>query len=128
MNLPSRFLSEIPPELMETISVDSYSSGYNPPQAPVRLGAESLFKPKPRNPGAFKGQTFNTVESITAALEAKSASAKKFKYGDAVNHPKFGRGQVLKVEKAGDDLKITVSFPGKGMKKLLQSYAKLEKC
>jgi DNA helicase-2/ATP-dependent DNA helicase PcrA len=128
INLPSRFLSEIPPELMETVLVDSYNSGYSSAPSPVRLGAESLFQPKPRNPGAFKGQTFNTVESITAALKSKSASAAKFKSGDTVSHAKFGRGQVLKVEKTGDDLKITVSFPGKGMKKLLQSYAKLEKC
>ena len=128
INLPSRFLSEIPPELIEMISADSYGNGYDQEPSPVRLGAESLFKPKPRNPGAYKGKTFNTVESIKEALEKKSASAEKFKSGDTVSHAKFGRGQVLKVERAGDDLKITVSFPGKGMKKLLQSYAKLEKC
>ncbi len=128
INIPSRFLSEIPPELIEMISADSYGSGYNQAPSPVRLGAESLFKPKPRNPGAYKGKTFNTVESIKEALEKKSVSAEKFKSGDTVSHAKFGRGQVLKVEQTGDDLKITVSFPGKGMKKLLQSYAKLEKC
>ena len=110
------------------ISADSYGNGYDQAPSPVRLGAESLFKPKPRNPGAYKGKTFNTVESIKEALEKKSASAEKFKSGDTVSHSKFGRGQVLRVERAGDDLKITVSFPGKGMKKLLQSYAKLEKC
>ncbi|MFH1964913.1 MAG: UvrD-helicase domain-containing protein [Acidobacteriota bacterium] len=127
INLPSRFLSEIPPELTETISIDSYDRGYNPASSPVRIGAESLFKPKPRNPGAFKGKTFNTVESIKDALEKKTGAGPKFKSGDTVSHSKFGRGQVLMVERAGDDVKITVSFPGKGMKKLLQSYAKLEK-
>jgi ATP-dependent DNA helicase UvrD/PcrA len=128
INLPSRFLAEIPPELTETIALDSYERDYSSASSPVRIGAESLFKPKSRNPGAYKGKTFNTVESITEALNKKTGSNPGFKSGDTVSHAKFGRGQVLMVEKTGDDLKITVSFPGKGMKKLLQSYAKLKKC
>ena len=126
INLPSRFLSELPPELTERIAVDSYGSVHDSSRpSPARLGADSLFRPKPRNPGAFKGKAYNTVASITEALERKNGSPPQFKPGDTVRHSKFGRGQVLMVEKAGDDLKVTVSFPGKGMKKLLQSYAKL---
>ena len=127
INLPSRFISEIPPELVEMISIDAYGRGFNSRPSPVSIGADSLFSPKPRNPGAYKGQTFNTVESIKEALEKRNGSAETFKTGDAVSHSKFGRGQVLKVENTGNDLKITVAFPGKGMKKLLQSYAKLRK-
>jgi len=127
-NLPSRFLAELPGDLTETVLIDSYGSVYgsNRP-SPVSLGADSLFNPKPRNASSYKGKTYNTVESITQALENKRKSSPGFKSGDEVSHSKFGRGQVLMVEKAGDDLKITVSFPGKGMKKLLQSYAKLKK-
>ena len=42
-----------------------------------------------------------------------------------VKHNRYGRGRVLKVEKTGLDLKVTVRFPGIGIKKLLQSYARL---
>jgi len=41
-------------------------------------------------------------------------------------HDKFGYGTVLQVQNTGEDLTVTVKFPGLGIKKLLQSYAKLK--
>jgi DNA helicase-2/ATP-dependent DNA helicase PcrA len=43
-----------------------------------------------------------------------------------VRHPLFGVGTVLRSEGAGDDLKLTVSFPGVGAKKLVARFAGLE--
>ena len=47
--------------------------------------------------------------------------------GSYVKHSKYGRGLVLRREGVGDSLKLTVTFPGYGQKKLVQKYAGLEK-
>ncbi|HSD66204.1 MAG TPA: 3'-5' exonuclease, partial [Vicinamibacteria bacterium] len=46
--------------------------------------------------------------------------------GVQVRHPLFGVGTVLRREGEGDDLKVTVSFPGAGAKKLVARFAGLE--
>jgi DNA helicase-2/ATP-dependent DNA helicase PcrA len=45
--------------------------------------------------------------------------------GVNVSHPKYGRGIVLRKEGDGEDAKLTVSFPGHGLKKLLAKFAGL---
>ena len=51
-----------------------------------------------------------------------------FQIGDKVKHSKFGDGIVMSSDPSGDDLQITVAFKdGGGIKKLLQSLAKLKK-
>ena len=50
-----------------------------------------------------------------------------FAPGSYVKHAKYGRGLVLRREGVGDSLKLTVTFPGFGQKKLVQKYAGLEK-
>jgi DNA helicase-2/ATP-dependent DNA helicase PcrA len=47
--------------------------------------------------------------------------------GSHVRHPKYGRGLVLRREGSGDNVKLTVSFPGFGQKKLIEKFANLEK-
>ncbi|QQS41845.1 MAG: UvrD-helicase domain-containing protein [Acidobacteriota bacterium] len=50
----------------------------------------------------------------------------KFLPGVHVKHSKYGRGLVLRREGSGDNVKLTVSFPGYGQKKLIEKYANLE--
>ncbi len=45
--------------------------------------------------------------------------------GATVRHAKYGRGTVLRKEGDGDDAKVTVSFPGHGLKKLIAKFAGL---
>jgi DNA helicase-2/ATP-dependent DNA helicase PcrA len=54
-------------------------------------------------------------------------SPSDFVPGSYVKHSKYGRGLVLRREGVGDSLKLTVTFPGYGQKKLVQKYAGLEK-
>ena len=42
-----------------------------------------------------------------------------------VEHERFGKGKVLKVEGKAPDLKATVFFPSAGQKQLLLRFAKL---
>ena len=46
--------------------------------------------------------------------------------GSHVRHDKYGRGLVLRREGSGDNVKLTVSFPGFGQKKLIEKYANLQ--
>jgi DNA helicase-2/ATP-dependent DNA helicase PcrA len=40
-----------------------------------------------------------------------------------VEHPKYGSGRVIRREGDGEDAKLTISFPGHGLKKIVQKYA-----
>ncbi len=43
--------------------------------------------------------------------------------GTEIQHPKYGRGTVLRREGDGEDAKLTVNFPRYGLKKLVEKYA-----
>jgi DNA helicase-2/ATP-dependent DNA helicase PcrA len=45
------------------------------------------------------------------------------KSGVIIQHPKYGRGTILRREGDGDDAKLTVSFPAYGLKKIVEKYA-----
>ena len=66
------------------------------------------------------------IQSPTPDTQHPTPSS-EFVPGSYVKHAKYGRGLVLRREGAGDSLKLTVTFPGYGQKKLVQKYAGLEK-
>ena len=47
--------------------------------------------------------------------------------GMTVEHPKYGKGTVVRREGDGDNAKITVNFPHHGLKKLVEKYAGLKR-
>jgi DNA helicase-2/ATP-dependent DNA helicase PcrA len=107
---PSRFLSEIPAELIEwrrDAAAASYgASAVTVSSAPAseRLGQRSGT----RSPG----------NRPVPALRA----------GDMVNHQKFGLGSVLSADGHGDDAEAKIDFGGDyGVKHLVLRYAPLEK-
>ncbi|MFN7924305.1 MAG: 3'-5' exonuclease [Bryobacteraceae bacterium] len=55
-----------------------------------------------------------------------AAKKKRGWEGATIQHPKYGRGTVLRQEGDGDDAKLTVSFAGHGLKKLIAKYAGLK--
>jgi DNA helicase-2/ATP-dependent DNA helicase PcrA len=50
----------------------------------------------------------------------------RMRSGMTVEHAKYGTGIVVRREGEGDSAKITVSFPGHGLKKLVEKYAGLK--
>lgn len=56
----------------------------------------------------------------------KSRIENGFVPGTHVRHAKYGKGLVLRREGTGDNVKLTVSFPGFGQKKLIEKFANLE--
>ena len=59
----------------------------------------------------------------TTHIPQPTSRAKPLRSGSNIIHPKYGRGTVLRREGDGDDAKLTVSFPGYGLKKLIEKYA-----
>ncbi|MGH9623820.1 MAG: hypothetical protein ACRD4G_05725, partial [Bryobacteraceae bacterium] len=50
-------------------------------------------------------------------------AARGFRQGAVVEHPKYGRGTVVRREGDGEDAKLTINFPGYGLKKIVEKYA-----
>jgi DNA helicase-2/ATP-dependent DNA helicase PcrA len=59
----------------------------------------------------------------TPIPKAPPPKKKVFGAGSTVQHPKYGRGTVLRREGDGDDAKLTISFPGYGLKKIIEKFA-----
>ncbi|MGQ0543267.1 MAG: ATP-dependent helicase [Blastocatellia bacterium] len=69
------------------------------------------------------------VESVPSSdiPNRKSQIANGFVPGSHVRHDKYGKGLVLRREGSGDNIKLTISFPGFGQKKVIEKFAKLQK-
>jgi len=119
---PSRFLSEIPEELIEPLNVTIFPSK---PRATWGNavnsveGIERFF--------SQRGRDGNRPDSRPAIPQAHPAARARWRQGSKVRHPKYGIGIVLESEGEGEDTKLTVSFPGYGRKKLVERYASLER-
>ena len=113
---PSKFLQEIPEELLQELHK-------KPP-------TENLAKPKT----FVKEKTVNLGFTNTPAWATKilkgytppDASTKQFTVGDKVKHIKFGTGVITEVNPEGQFQEVTVDFNGKE-KILSTKFAKLEK-
>ena len=117
---PSRFIDEIPAELIERIT-PTYSSSY---QNSFNHGHYEFRT----NPYGRKGKGGGAVREAAATYkyEDEDQSGTGLRSGMRVKHAQFGVGTVVSVEEYNDDLKITVRFNLVGVKKLLAKYAKLE--
>jgi len=124
MNDPSRFLQEIPEHLI-SISSDPFSV-----RESVHADSGSGKYRQRKRAGNMGMKTYDSAESVRGFLSKLSQKGResngKFVSGAQIVHEKFGYGKILRVQDTGDDLKITVQFPGLGIKRLLQSYAKLK--
>ncbi len=59
--------------------------------------------------------------------KAPPARSGVLRTGMVIDHPRYGRGTVVRREGDGDNAKVTISFPGYGLKKLVEKYAGLKK-
>jgi DNA helicase-2/ATP-dependent DNA helicase PcrA len=110
-------------------SVDSIAEFFK--QRATQLGNtggsfQSSKEQRERDNSATVRKSSSRVQSPTPDTRHPTPSS-EFVPGSYVKHAKYGRGLVLRREGAGDSLKLTVTFPGYGQKKLVQKYAGLEK-
>jgi DNA helicase-2/ATP-dependent DNA helicase PcrA len=115
---PSRFLDEIPPELVERIAPawhSAYQGSFGHSHYEFRT-----------NPYANKGRGRVREGERSYDYASEDQSVGGLRTGLRVRHQQFGVGTVVAVEEHNDDLKVTVRFQAVGVKKLLSKYAKLE--
>jgi DNA helicase II / ATP-dependent DNA helicase PcrA len=136
-SIRSRFLKEVPATLIENVRGD---------QGHVDLYAERHMVRETAQKNLYTGKTYNSVDAIqqffaggapkpaalrpavqpaqqTAHKTTAPAKSKKLGPGSTIEHAKYGQGTVLRLEGSGEDTKVTVSFPGYGLKKLIAKYA-----
>jgi len=108
-NRRSRFLDDIPTNLLDTLSPGGYAPTNVRSVYQERTGSYTVTEPRP--------------------VETKPTPrwTPPFTIGQRVKHPKFGIGVVIACNPVRDDAEVTVAFPGvTGVKKLVQKLAKLE--
>jgi DNA helicase-2/ATP-dependent DNA helicase PcrA len=113
---PSRFLDEVPAELVERITPVYSSSHAN------FAHAHYEFRTNPYSRGGRPAR----FKEEAPRYEDEDQSVMGVRVGMRVRHAQFGVGTVLAVEEHTDDYKITVRFNNVGQKKLLARFAKLE--
>ena len=107
---------------VENISNFFAERGMPPPSGLQRPGAHRRRR---RQPPAKPARRAGKRRSSRRSRHGGSCPPKKkaFGAGSTVRHPKYGRGTVLRREGEGDDAKLTISFPGYGLKKIIEKYA-----
>jgi DNA helicase-2/ATP-dependent DNA helicase PcrA len=151
-NPPSRFLEEIPVELVETKgNVTGRSSYGRQSLRPRDRGRPPDYRRRGPDVGRDGDQRERWRELDSAArlgdehrdrvVEAAIAAGRRpvdaptpsdavaldLKIGDDVDHPAFGEGVILELRGSGDSLEATVNFRGVGMKHLALAWAPLKK-
>jgi DNA helicase-2/ATP-dependent DNA helicase PcrA len=111
---PSRFIEEIPPELIEEVP-----STFHTPQTSF-----SNFRANPYGRGGYRSRV--KEEPAYAYADEDQSVPSGLRPGIRVRHPQFGVGTVLSVEPLDDDTKLLVRFNTVGQKTLRAKYAKLE--
>lgn len=128
-NKASRFLNEIPPELIDSGARSAKKTDSFTEKAGRSYGNgwDSNFTTAA---GRFSGNSsgFNSaaIQSGTP-IPANSTGTVNFKAGDNVVHKKFGVGTITSVVKEDDDYKLEIQFRNSGMKRLMAAYANLTK-
>lgn len=96
-SIPSRFISELPQEL---INLETQKISYS--------GRSSSAK-------KYSGKNFSRPQT-------KYENTERYRVGQKVSHSSFGEGIIKKVEGSGDEAKVTVFFRSVGDKKIIASY------
>jgi DNA helicase-2/ATP-dependent DNA helicase PcrA len=148
-SIPSRFLNEVPHDLVEVLSegaprvngVDLYGEQnyvretakrnlftgktYNSVENISQFFADrGLPVPSSKTPSAPDSQGPGRVLPFRRPEPPKpKAQASGIRAGVVIEHPKYGRGTVLRKEGDGDDAKLTIQFVRHGLKKLVQKFA-----
>ena len=144
-NPPSRFLKEIPQELLEGYDEalgekedDDNFDIFEDSKFEWRYGGKKESKVTTYkidtnsniNKAPEPSFSFRSAESFLKNLETKKQSGiedvSKYKVGQKVYHKKFGEGEITKLEKEADDVKVDIEFNKFGHKRLMAKFAGLE--
>jgi DNA helicase-2/ATP-dependent DNA helicase PcrA len=102
----SRFLADIPAHVLDV------------------AGVSAAQRSRPSRP---ERTVWTTTTAMPAAREPAKGGMMGFRAGDKVRHGTFGEGIVVSSQVRDDDEEVTVAFAKMGIKKLLQSFANLQR-
>jgi DNA helicase-2/ATP-dependent DNA helicase PcrA len=113
------------------------STPATPPVNKVTAQPETKRSAAPEQPRIAKPaapSVANPVAPRTANVQRPSSSFRGnavrkqagIAAGSVIRHPVYGRGTVLRREGDGEDAKLTISFPGHGLKKIVEKYAGIQ--
>lgn len=137
---PSRFIEEIKEEFLDIITpieerrinpmLDASIFG-DVPQNKIRFKPAKKHQPKRKSsikpkPEGIKISTPKNFKKITSPNEKTNLFDSKLTIGNIVQHLRFGKGKVIKIEGVGADVKAEINFENGGSKKLLLRFAKLK--
>lgn len=106
VNPPSRFIDEIPEDLIEHVN--------------ERRSVRGNYQTKTVQQPAFK-----KVAHVPSATGGESL---EWKVGDKAEHKKWGMGTVVQVKGEGENLELDIAFPNPvGIKRLLAKFAPITK-
>jgi DNA helicase-2/ATP-dependent DNA helicase PcrA len=126
MSQPSRFLTDIPKELIKQPPKRGYATAQQSSMFTSRGGLGGY------GAGSRRAQPARPAQPAGAAPRRDRAapqgpSEATFFAGQRVRHALFGEGVVVSSKLVENDEEVTVAFTGKGVKRLLASFAKLER-
>lgn len=134
---PSRFIEEIDAVYLDNITPKE-EQRFNPMLSADIFGdvepnkirykkpkqiAPKKGKPKSEN---YQSSTPRNLKKVSDTKSNTNLFDNTLAVGNKVNHQRFGKGEVVKIEGAGGDTKAEIKFEGVGVKKLLLRFAKLE--
>src|SRR3954453_663887 len=127
-NPPSRFLDEIPTELVEHMGEGRRTSG----RASYRSGGDRRESWTAWNERMADAGRERIVDAAMNAgrrppPSSSGAEAMGLRTGDDVRHAKFGDGVIRLIEGAGDKAEAVVRFPDAGEKRLLLACSPLQR-
>ncbi len=142
-NPVSRFLSDIPSELLDEHDLSTFGSyqyaSYGEDQTYRKQASQIISAATKSAQSRSKYSVTNSNTTAThkagdalkrqklAAAGNKTASVASYAVGDTVSHKVFGVGKVVAASPMGNDCLLTIDFDGAGTKKLMANFAKLDK-
>jgi len=137
---PSRFIEEIEDQYLEVLTPPE-ERRINPMLSAdifgdvepnkIRFKPPKKYEPKRKSnlkskPEGIKISTPKNFKKISSSNEKTNLFDSKLVVGNIVKHLRFGKGEVLKIEGVGADMKAEINFENGGSKKLLLRFAKLK--
>ena len=138
-NRPSRFVEEIPEELLDKKGARpmSYQTHGIPQQRSAGQGSSSrgFSKISSQSPARASNSipskpaySFSASSGFSGAGAKKpAAAAQSYSVGETVKHKAYGTGVILSMQKMANDTMLEIAFEKVGTKKIMANYAKLEK-
>lgn len=118
-NQASRFIGEIPAELLEYANPSAGSFGGSQARRDVPFSGRKR---------AATATTYTRPTSTAVVSNSGTGADKKsWNPGEKVTHKKWGIGTVVKVNGTGEDIELDIAFPEQGIKRLLAAFAPIEK-